>query len=353
MSHSYYPCSIRQKVSLSFNKQIMSQSFHLNNALLDKFCFPMYIFPIFAAFMFIIQKIFHRCLSKYPLYKQMIKYLTIDFEEELQMSQDEFKKLITKAKDDIDVITTRYFLTHTPLPVRIIHLIIKDFCNYDIHIFTWYNKQFFKIMTYYNLYTIIAICDHIFCLFIIIWINVDWIKNNKIDSWNAFQSIWITVITAHPSTKLFNWVWTQYLNEKLYTKKGRKSSCVMTTISVYMLMVYLFIFALGGMLVYEVESLFYHFPLWFVFILIIIIIKMEGINLTFSCVWITLPILFYIHLSYVTSSMSCVYSGKIRPGRWYLCLEAALYSPYCDSRLIHIDWDDWKAIVLLISWIFF
>ena len=54
---------------------------------------------------------------------------------------------------------------------------------------------------------------------------------------------------------------------------------------------------------------------------------------------------------YTMSSMACIYSKDFEgKGQWFLCM----YHTYCpNSDFIFVNWKDWRAVFLLITWIFF
>lgn len=332
----------------------MSPTFKFDNALQDIFCYPLYMYPAFMCFAMLSQ------------------ILLVRIWDRLEKAMNDSKNIKDDAKDPLMVIAIadskkqqilHHFLYYTPLPETIANIIINEY-YYDSHIYRndWQkklSKRFKKFNISLLIFKAISVSIQWISMILIIWINIEWIIQTQCTSWQGFESLILTILISHPSSKLFNIISLLLPEVKKYSNLIFYTSAILATL-IFMVWACLFI-------IYVIPSFFYYMPAWFIILIAMAIMgklmeyeeNLQDTNkCIIFCVFCSIAItvgLYIMLIQYTTSAMSCVYSNKVRGDkRWYLCLYDALQSPYCpDTAIMRIDWNDWRAIFLFVSWILF
>eukprot|EP01084_Bolivina_argentea_P160194 278974_1 len=325
----------------------MTASFLLYNALSNVYCFPVYTYLILQILSIGVQMLF---LS---LHQKVQNAITRSNNENDTDSKDHpvVISLINKNKR----MTTKHFIDYTPLPKYIINIIIDEYYYDSDEKKLWckeLHKQKKTLTNYYNIYVMAANICYLVCSVLIIWINTEWIINNDFDSWVGFTSLSLTMLIAHPASKIITPI--------MFATNDDVSKIPFRFLMFNGALVAMFDFA--GYLIFGVPSIFYYIPLWILYSGVIFglvwctdhLISDDSI-IVMIIVFMVYGFVMYGTLVFGMSSMSCVYSKQIRGDEvWYLCLYQSFKSPHCpNTDFMYIDWRNWKAIILFFSWLLF
>ena len=374
----------------------MVPTYVLENALSNVFCFPYYSYPVILVVCCLIQIAVLKVHSKYQKYQWVptnedqhqtddnetshqqnesndimntvnaINYGTNDTSNNQTNNSNKREKtdseIVIKLIDKNKELIAKYFEKYTPLPQHIIDLIVNDLFYDDNEKELWckeLDEKAERICRYFNWYLLLVCLVYLWCFILIIWINIDWIDDNNINSWHGFQSLTLSMIIFHPSSKVLTPLIIMIDEENTIYKT------VKTSMGVNYVLIGLF----NGCayLIYGLPSIFYYIVIWlvyglFVFGYIFLLMKMDDCDDDSAVPWcIMLPIMIiycfmmYGCIVYSMVSMSCVYSKDLNGyGQWYMCLYQSLFSPHCPNvDFIYVDWSNWKAITLFVAWILF
>ena len=249
-------------------------------------------------------------------------------------------------------------------------------------------------------YAILSMLVHLLCLILIGWINLE--SNGPIKSWC------ITVLVHHPMWKFINYAFSIHMlyadaedadtSDNLWKLRGievianhnrdkdifKKSSS--RSRYIFIIMLPYFIVCISCIIpvtfVFVIPAIFYYFPIT-LFLCCATCIGVIIIGCSHACKdkygvmlkhtafgdykqmfknikkYILLAIPFYFMVMMSISAMFCNYSRQLNKKgfngwtKYGICLYKGILEPqgYCHS--FTIDWNDWRAIVLLISWILF
>lgn len=340
----------------------MSTGWILPNAMSTVFCFPIYSYPILLTVSIVIETTFQKLHERfqYKIAKNESSSKLTDIDESIYDIE-----ATTPTSYDSEIVQTTvqqnkqlikgYFNQFTPLQPQIIDLVIEYFYDFDTKKL-WMTKLDSKdrlLGKLYNGHILMMSITNFVCLVLIIWINWTWIiKNDARNSWTGFQSLAISMMFYHPTSKMISLV-SILANEGLHKSKRILVPWIITVVLTIAI-------DICGCLIYGVASLFYYIPVWIVFVLVLLLFQWIWDKLNYECVETFWPFvimfvlylwLTYAMLVYTTSSMACIYSKDFEgKGQWYLCL----YHTHCpNSDFIFVNWKDWRAIFLLMSWILF
>ena len=344
----------------------MVPTYTLQNALADVFCFPYYTYPVLLIVSTSIQIMFAKCHEKYKKYEWVETNENNTNENNTNDQQHVNKRVQKDSQVVIDLIdknkglVVKYFERYSPLPKQIIHIIVNELYYNDDEKKLWCNeldKKADTVCKYFNRYLLLISIVYLWCFILIIWINIEWIDNNNINSWYGFQSFTLSMIMFHPASKIIPPI-IAMVDEDDDIYKTSKISMIFNCVLIGP-------FNFCGYLIFGFPSIFYYIVIWmvyglFIWLYMFVLIKLEKMDDDDS--WcILLPTIFiycsimYGCIVYSMVSMSCVYSEELEGyGQWYMCLYQSFASPHCPNvTFIYIDWYNWKAICMLIAWILF
>ena len=364
----------------------MSTSFLFQNALQNKFCFPIYVHPVLLLPLIIIHRVFDALFDahcgSYHWRQQDSHHFrrAMDHSTEVIIDESEdvpFKSKSIQFSNKEPIIGL--FMEYTPLSYDIITMLIDEY-YYDPEFEEFLKekdteRKYKTFQGIFDYYTILTFIFHLSSFMIILWINLEWMIATDCSGWIAVQSLCINMVTMHPASKLGN-VWIIIACPTDYGVETNRVALFLK------LLIFMGIPYIGGVILYLVPSVFYYIPIWIGVCCIICIHCIaeercgaflywiyrthgsDAHNWIYNkiCYAIIIPILsllsasmMYFLVISMYDSMSCVYSGEIRGSeRWYLCLGESFKSPYCPStNVLNMDLSDWRCYILLVSWLLF
>ena len=360
----------------------MAPTYILDNALSNVFCFPFWTYPVLQICSTLIQIIFSKCHDRYDKKYQYVnannndsnvddKNETMlenidDYRENNEIPPDGNEKIKKDSQIVVELIEKNtsliitYLDKYTPLPQQIINLIVNDLYYDNDEKELWckeLDEKAEKVCRYFNRYLLFICALYLWCFILILWINIEWIDNENIDSWNGFQSLTISMIIYHPLSKLITPM------SVMIDEEGHLNQVV--KISMICICVLIGLCNFSGWLIFGFPSVFYYIVIWIVYFLVVLsyifgLIKCVGDD-TFDKWYFLLPFMIiycfmaYSVIVYAMISMSCVYSKDLKGyGQWYMCLYQSLFSPYCPNiHFMYLNWKDWRAVTLFIAWMLF
>ena len=342
----------------------MVPSYQLDHALINHFCFPYYSYGVLFLVTTFIQLTIVNYHEKYGLVKSYLN------------SKDDKRKnnyIVQDVMDKNKKLIVKYFNDYTFLSCNIINIIVNDYYYDDNELTSWLTN--FKpklearknqICKYFNVYVLMVVIMHLTCFVIIIWINIEWIIENDINGWYGFQSITFTIFFFHPASKIV--IIALVFGDKEDNEPPEiypifwKAMILSTGLTGFVNVIATSIFIIPAIIFYiPVLLIIGLFVLIWAFVIEILDDDEVGSK---TCSWIyviavlMIVLLYcsvYFYLVYSMVSISCVYSKQLKGhGQWYMCLYQSLFSPQCpNTSFINIDWNDWRAVLLFVSWMLF
>ena len=355
--------------------------FNLDLPLDNIFCFPIYFYFIF---------VFVSWLFLYLSIK-ILNILQLPSDKQIQEYNTKIKKEITKVLDE-----------YTGLPIAISKQIVYEFL-YDEDqsnimgriLATNINAQHRCTQLFIAIYGIISMIFHLICWALIAWIHYEWSLNQTSTPFSTninYQAWLISVYTFHPMFKLINYAFSIYIlfgdNEEqtdpfrhygsqLLWQNDRdndlfdgRDSKVLYSLLVglaYMLTFMSVIFP--SIFTHIIPGLVYYFPISASFSCIAFMISLQILMRSDAALqtyeyfyknikyYILLMCPLYIIVMMLISSMACVYSNQLNEnGSWeeyYMCIYNGIVRTEGYCHTFTIQWTDWRAIVLFVSWILF
>ena len=342
------------------------------------FCFPMYYYPIFIIAGLIIYLLILKVLSG-------LNAVTMDSKKSKQFIAQQIQQ------------TRQYLINLTPLNIDIVNIIVDQylFDQLDQNRFLRMlnSKLEFQskiVLRFLLIYSFIGVILYILCFIIIIIEFVEWQRDHhhnnmsERDGFQQFQVYLLTILHVHPFWKMINWTTSIVIVHDGYNIPMFGDSRMNRNLIAY---IYYGIFGIPYVLIFVGFVV----PAFFIMIIPSMIIFIP-ITCCVSCIccgllcWLDTnwkwseimeyiakkltaennhyleysqyPIIqalgatifimiFYILMRLMLPSISCFYES----GNWVQCFVDGFTLQYCPN--IIVDSNNWKADILLVTWILF
>ena len=323
-------------------------------------------------------------------------------------------KQLKEYTDQMKADTIELLDKYSPLPIDISKEIVNHYV-YDHEqtsflsrmIKSKLNSQHRYTQIFITSYAIISMFAHLLCFVLIAWINTEWSNKNDIyETHSSFRSWIIAIFTYHPMWKFMNYAFSIHMlyadskenddddddtpswytgfnklgaghnRDKDIFEDTRTRFKYITIIGLpYVLVFFSCIFP--SFFVYLIPGIIYYFPVTLflcciTFIIGLIFVQYGNADLMnklglidykeiYKNIKITIlfAIPFYLMFLMLISAMECNYSRDLNRkefdgwDKYGICLYKGIIDTqgYCQS--FYVDWNDWRAIVIFISWILF